>query len=201
MPNVVPLPAAPVPTEPADAPHPALRRQGRCLTWLLTVALGLTVLFAGAVLACGLLAGDAWLWLAPGAAFLGPPPPDMPGLVPFGALPRATRWAYAATFVLDTLPVILILAEARACARDFGIGIAFGATAPARMRRIALGLAAYALAPALGHGLVLLAGHGVDLAWLHASSLQAVVLAACCAALAEVARIGHAIARDLDGFV
>lgn len=199
--NVVPLPAAPAPAKSAEAPHSALSRQGRCLVWLLTIALGLTMLFTVAVLACGLLAGDAWLWLAPGAAFLGPPPADTSGLVPFGALPRATRWAYAATFILDTLPVFLILTEARACARDLSAGIAFGAAAPARIRRIALGLAAYALAPALGHSLVLLAGHGVDLAWLHASSLQALVLAACCAALAEVARIGHAIARDLDGFV
>ncbi|WP_244537121.1 hypothetical protein [Methylobacterium pseudosasicola] len=199
MPNVVPLPAAPA--EPSDASHPALRRYGYNLAWLLTIALGLTVLFSIAVLACGVLAGDAWLWLAPGAAFLGPPPADTPGLVPFDALPRATRWAYAATFILDTLPVILILAEARACARAFGAGIAFGTAAPIRMRRIALGLAAYAVAPVLGHGLVLLAGHGVDLAWLHASSLQALVLAACLAVLAEVARIGHALARDLDGFV
>ncbi|MCJ2094885.1 hypothetical protein MKK67_20625 [Methylobacterium sp. J-072] len=199
MSNVVPLPAAQA--EPSEASHPALRRHGRYLAWLLTIALGLTMLFAVAVLACGVLAGDAWLWLAPGTAFLGPPPADTPGLVPFDALPRATRWAYAATFILDTLPVFLILAEARACARDLSAGIAFGAAAPIRMRRIALGLAAYAVAPAFGHGLVLLAGHGVDLAWLHASSLQALVLAACCGALAEVARIGHAIARDLDGFV
>ncbi|MCJ2127194.1 hypothetical protein [Methylobacterium sp. J-077] len=199
MPNVIPLSAARA--EPAEAEHPAFRRYGYCLAWLLTVILGLTVLFAVAVLACGLLAGDVWLWLAPGAAFLGPPPPDTSGLVSFDALPLATRWAYAATFIFDTFPVILILAEARACARDFGAGIAFGPAAPARMRRIALGLAAHAVAPALGHGLVLLVGHGVDLAWFHASSVQALLLAACLAVLAEVARIGHAIARDLDGFV
>lgn len=199
MPNVVPLPVVEV--ESAEAAHPVLRRHGHCLAWLLTIALGLTVLFAVAVLACGLFAGDVWLWLAPGAAYLGPPPAATPGLVPFDALPRATRWAYAATFILEILPVILILVEARACARDFGAGIAFGAAAPNRMRWIALGLAAYAAAPALGHALVLLAGHGVDLAWLHGSSLQALVLAACCAVLAEVARIGHAIAQDLDGFI
>ncbi|MCJ2116931.1 hypothetical protein MKK65_10180 [Methylobacterium sp. J-001] len=199
MPNVVPLPTAQ--TEPPETAHPALHRQGRCLARLLTFALGLTVLFAVAVLACSLLAGDAWLWLAPGAAFLGPPPADTPGLVPFDALPQATRWAYAATFILDTLPVILILAEGRIWAKDVGAGIAFSAAGPARIRRIAVSLTDYAVAPALGHGLVLLAGHGVDVAWFHASSLHALVLAACLTVLAEVARIGHAAACDLDGFV
>lgn len=201
MPNVVPMPAVPARDAPAEAAHPALRRQGRALAWLLSTVLSLTVLFAVAVLACGLLAGGTWLWLAPGAAFLGAPPPDTPGLVAFDTLPLVTRWAYVATFVLDIFPVVLMLAEARAGARDLGAGIAFGAAVPARIRRIAAGLAAYALAPAVGHGLVVLAGHGVDLAWLHASSLQALVLAACLGVLAEVARIGQVIASDLDGFV
>ncbi|MBE7202406.1 MAG: DUF2975 domain-containing protein [Parafilimonas terrae] len=184
---------------PRPVSYPTLSRLGRGLSWLLTVALTLTVMFACVVLACGLV--GAGLWLAPGRAILSAAPPDMPGVVPFRALPCATRWAYVATFVIDTAPVVLILAEARACARDYAQGIAFHAAGPDRMRRIAVGLAAFAVAPALGHGLVLLAGHGVDLDWLHASSLQALVLAACLLVLAEVGRIGHAIERDRDGFV
>lgn len=201
MANVVPLAPPPAPDTPVECLHPALSHHGRRLAWLLTIALGLTVLFAVAILACGVFAGSSLLWLAPDAAFAGPPPPDTPGLVAFDGLPRATRWAYMATFLLDIIPVILVLIEARSCAQGFAAGIAFAAAAPTRMRRIALGLAAYALAPALGHGLVLMAGHGVDLAWFHASSLQALVLAVCLMALAEVVRIGHVIARDLDGFV
>lgn len=196
---VVHLPSPARAPEPPGSHDAALSQLGRSLEWLLTGVLAVTVLFAGAVLVCGLV--GAGLWLAPGTAILGPAPAEWPGLVPFGALPRATRCAYAATFLLDTAPAILVLVEARACARDYGRGIAFEAEGPARMRRIALWLAAYAVAPALGHGLVLLAGNGVDMAWLHASSLQALVLAACLLVLAEVARIGYAVERDRDGFI
>ncbi len=65
----------------------------------------------------------------------------------------------------------------------------------------ALVLVAYALAPALGHAAVLLAGHGVDLEWLHASAFHALVLAAVVLVLAEVMRIGRAVEQDRDGFV
>ena len=59
----------------------------------------------------------------------------------------------------------------------------------------------YALAPAFGHGLVSLAGHGVDLAWFHASSIHALLLAALFAVFAELVQVGRMIEQDRDGFI
>ena len=201
MPNVVPI--TPFPEPPANGleHHVALRRWGRRLARLFSCLLGLGVAFAGLVLTLGLAGGGAFLWLAPGAAYVGLAPTDVPGLVPFGELPAPTRWAYAATFALNATPALIVLADLRCVALAYAKGIAFGLDGVKRLRRVGLCLIACVLAPAIGHGLVLLAGHGVDLDWLHASSLYALVLAAVAVTLAEVARIGHAIQTDRDGFV
>ncbi|MGE8131897.1 DUF2975 domain-containing protein [Methylobacterium sp. NPDC080182] len=153
------------------------------------------------VLTLGLAGGGVFLWLAPGAAYIGLAPTDIPGLVRFGDLPTLTRWAYAATFALNSMPALMVLAELRCLALAYAEGIAFGLDGVKRLRRVGFCLVACAFTPAIGHGLVLLAGHGVDLDWLHASSLYALVLAAFAITLAEVARVGHAIQTDRDGFV
>lgn len=201
MSNILPLPSSP----PRPAADTKARQAARCwgqrLAWLLGGLLGIGTAFAVALLTLGLVFEGAFLWLAPGAAYLGHAPTDVPGLVPFGDLPRPTRWAYAATFALDTTPVLAILVELRRLALAYAAGIAFSADAVKRLRRVGLWLVGYALAPAVGHGLVLLAGHGVDMAWLHASSFEAFVLAALAGAIAAVVREGHAIQLDRDGFV
>lgn len=201
MPNVVPISPFPIPPNNDSEHHVALRRWGRRLARLCSGLLGLGVTFTGLVLALGLAGGGAFLWLAPGAAYVGVAPTDVPGLVPFGELPAPTRWAYAATFALNAIPALIVLAQLRCLALAYAEGIAFGLNGVRRLHLVGLCLVACAFAPAVGHGLVLQAGHGVDLDWLHASSLYDLVLAVVAVTLAEVARIGHAIQTDRDGFI
>ena len=165
---------------------------------LLTVLLAA---FGTAVLVLGLACGGAFLWLAPGAAYLGAAPEGIAGLVPFGDLPWPARLAYAAKFVFAQAPLLLALESLRRLLRGFADGATFAAIQVDRLRRIALWLAAAALAPALGEVLVAAAGHGVDRAWFHAGSAYALLFAALLGILAVVFRVGAAVERDRDGFV
>ncbi|WP_083469256.1 DUF2975 domain-containing protein [Methylobacterium variabile] len=198
------MPHAAIPSpQPDDEPLSRARlrrladRLGRLVGLLIVplAAFGITVLVLG--LACG----GAFLWLAPGAAYLGVAPEGVAGLVPFGALPWPTRLAYAATFVLTQAPLLLVLVDLRRLLRDFAGGATFAASQANRLRRIALWLVAAALAPGLGQALVAVAGHGVDRAWFHLSSVHALVFAALVAVLAALLRVGAAVERDRDGFV
>lgn len=176
------------------------RRGSRALAhvvFLLACCLGA---FTAGVLVLGLACGGAFLSMGADAAYLGPAP-DLPGVVPFGALPPPTRAAYAVTLVLDTAPVLVVLAELRVLLHLYAAGHAFGPRHGSRVRRIAAGLAATAAAPLLGRALVLLAGHGVDVAWFHASAVEALVLAAALWLVAAAMDAGHAAEVDRGGFV
>lgn len=201
MPNVVALPHQDEPVPPAPDDSPALRRWSGCMAALITAILVGFTAFTGTVLALGLVFQGAFLWLAPGAGFLGSRPEGVAGLVPFGALPWPTRLAYAATFAATQAPVLFVLFHVRALLRDLAAGTVFAAGHVSRLRRMAIGLMAYAVAPAAGQILVRLVGHGVDLAWWRTSSLHALLLAAFLIVLSELIRAGQAIKDDRDGFV
>ena len=47
----------------------------------------------------------------------------------------------------------------------------------------------------------MLAGHGVDMAWFHASEAQALVMGAVLFVIAQVMEVGREIEQDRDGFV
>lgn len=203
MPHVAPPCTVIHPSAADDEPasRARLRRLAAGLARLSGALAVLLAVFGSAVLVLGLACGGAHLWLAPGAAYLGGPPEGVAGLVPFGALPRPTRLAYAAKFVLAQAPLLLALASLRGLLRGFAEGAAFAPAQAGRLQRIALWLVASALAPALGEGLVAAAGHGVDRAWFHAGSAYALLFAALLAVLAALLRVGGAIERDRDGFV
>ena len=190
-----------IPDNGQEPPHRGLRTQSRMLAGVVTLALWGVLLFNGAVLALGLVFGGAFLSIGPGSAYLGSPPAGLPDIVPFGSLPLATRLAYAATLVLNTAPVVLVLRHLRGLFRLYAAGTVFAAENGARIRRIGLWLAAYAIAPFLGHQLVRLAGHGVDHDWFHASAVQALLLGAVLFVIAQVMEVGRVIEQDRDGFV
>lgn len=201
MPNVVALPRRDEPVQPEPDGYPALRRWASCMASLVTMILAGFVVFTGIVLSLGLVFQGAFLWLAPGAGFLGSRPDGIAGLVSFGALPWPTRLAYAVTFTATQVPVLFVLCHLRALLRDLAAGAVFAAGHASRLRRMAIGLLIYAVAPAAGQILVRLVGHGVDLAWWRTSSLHALLLAAFLIVLSELIRAGQAIKDDRDGFV
>jgi len=199
MGNVVAL--GPQATDDGQPPrHRRLQARSRMLAHAVTVLLGGVLLFSGAIMALGALSHEA-LSMGPDATYLGDPPPGLPGVVPFGSLPLPTRMAYAATLILDTAPVLFALVNLRGLLRLYAAGVVFAAENGLRIKRVALGLVAYAVAPFLGHELVALAGYGVDVAWFHASGVQALVLGAVLFVIAQVMEVGRDIEQDRDGFV
>ncbi len=190
---------SPVPDDEPEA-RARLRRLARGLARLVLVAAVALAAFGSIVLMLG-LAGGGLLWLAPGAAYLGVAPEGVAGLVPFGTLPLPTRLAYAAKFILGQGPLILALAELHRLLSSFTDGATFAGVQADRLRRIALWLAASALAPGFGEALVSAAGHGVDRAWFHAGSAYALLFAAVLGVLTALLRVGAAVERDRDGIV
>jgi hypothetical protein len=201
MSNVVVLPHRDEPLPPAPDEHLVLRRWARRAVRLVTAIIGLTVVFTAAVLALGLVFQGAFLWLSPGASFIGGRPEGVEGAVPFGVLPWPTRLAYAANFTVNQIPILAVLYDLRALLRDLAAGTVFAEGHAYRLRRIAFWLLAYAAAPILGQVLVRAVGHAVDLAWFRTSSLHALLLAALLIVLAELVRAGQMIKHDRDGFV
>lgn len=181
--------------------HLTLRRCARFAARLVATVLAATLVFTVAVLTLGLVFKGSWLWLAPGAAFIGARPADVTGVVPFEALPWPTRWAYGANFTLTQMPVAAVLFDLYALLRQLAVGTVFAAGQVLRLRRMAICLLAYAVAPIGGQALVRLAGGGVDLAWFRTSSMHALLLAVLLIVLAELIRAGQAIQDDRDGFV
>ncbi len=194
-----------VPPSPLPEDEPAARarlcRLSAGLARLCSILIVVLAAFSSAVLILGLFCGGTFLWLAPGAAYLGAAPEGVAGLVPFGALPWPTRVAYAAKFVLGQGPLLLALEILRRLLRGFAEGATFEALQADRLRRITLWLVTAALAPALGEILVASAGDGVDRAWFSTGSASILLAAALLGLLAAVLRVGAAVERDRDGFV
>ncbi len=202
MRNVIAMPAHTA-AEP-EPRHRRLQSRSRMLAGIVTALLGAVLLFNGVILAAGLSGaffGGTFLSMGPDSCYLGDPPPDVPGIVPIGSLPLATQLAYAATLLLDTAPVLFALLNLRGLLRLYAAGIVFAAENGTRVKRIGLALAAYAVAPFIGHELVMVAGHGVDMQWFHASEPQALVLGAVLFVIAQVMEVGQEIEQDRSGFV
>ncbi len=106
-----------------------------------------------------------------------------------------------ATLISYTMPVLFALANLRGLLRLYAAGVVFAAENGAHIKHIGLGLVAYAVAPCLGNELVMLADHGVDMAWFHASEARALILGAFLFVLAHVTEVGREIEQDRDGFV
>lgn len=201
MPNVVALSPRDEASQPEPEAYPVLQRCARYAARLVTVILGLTVAFTGLVLVLGLVFRGAFVWLAPGAGFVGALPEGVVGVVAFGELPWLTRLAYGTHFMLAQMPVLLVLYDLRALLHDLAAGRLFAAGHAPRLRRMAFWLFVYAAAPLIGQGLARAVGHGIDLAWFRTSALLALLLAALLIVFAELIRAGQAIKDERDGFV
>ena len=201
MPNVVAMPHRDEPAQPKPDNYTVLRRWACYAAHLVSAILLASAVFTATILVLGLVFRGAFLWLAPGAGFIGMPPEGVAGVVSFGALPWPTRLAYGANFTLTQMPVLIVLYELRVLLRDLAVGTLFAAGHAARLHRTALWLVAYAAAPIVGQVVVRTVGEGVDLAWFRTSSLYALLVAALLIVFAELIRAGQAIKDDRDGFV
>jgi len=181
--------------------HQRLRARSQVLASVATVLLCSLVLFNAAILSLGVLFDGVFLSMGPDSTYLGEPPAGLPGIVPFASLPLPTRLAYAATLILDAAPVLFALRHLRSLLRRYAAGVVFATECGVHIKRIGLWLVAYGVAPFLGHQLVVLAGHGVDMDWFHASEVQALILGAVLFVIAQVMQVGSEIEQDRDGFV
>ena len=184
----------------AEPPHRRLRRGAGLLAGAILVLSIAILLVTVAALTLGLAFDGAFLSMDATSTYLGPAP-DGSGIIPFATLPTLTRAAYAATFALTMAPALFVLVNLRGLMRQLADGWLLGPDNGRRVTRIAVGLAGYAFAPFFGHQLVVLAGHGVDQAWFHASEFHALVLAAVLLVVAQVMDAAHEAEQDRDGFV
>lgn len=201
MPDVIAMLHRDEQAQPKPDDYPVLRRWACCAAHLVSAILVARAVFTTTILVLGLMFRGAFLWLAPGAGYIGAPPEGVAGVVPFGALPWPTRLAYGANFTLTQMPVLIVLYDLRALLRDLAAGALFAAGHASRLRRMALGLVAYAAAPIIGQVVVRTVGDGVDLAWFRTSSFYALLVAALLIVFAELIQAGQAIKDDRDGFV
>jgi hypothetical protein len=122
------------------------------------------------------------------------------GTTPVGDLPLVTRLGMSACALQVMGPAIAVLWHLRGLFVLYARGIVFAADNVARYRAIGVWLIAYAVAPMVSHQVATLTG-GIDRAWFHAVSLEALVLGAMLFVIAGVIDLGREIEQDQAGFL
>lgn len=192
-------------TAPGPAPHPAYRRirlASRLLGWLFT----------------GLFALDLLLVTLVGAAFLVPFTGQHLGIgptgvlingganlhapyVPVSALPLVQRLAHIPVGVINFAPPLLIFWNLRRLFGLYARGVVFSPENAGCIRWIGACLAANAVAPFLGVCFLRALHLVIDQAWMHAYSLQELILGGVVYVIAMVMQVGHEIEEDRSQFV
>jgi hypothetical protein len=178
--------------------HRRIRLFSRGLSWLFTallviLAAAATVIIAGIVLYPGddLRIGSNAVWLGEGS----------PDSVPFHSLSLSHRLAYALVGVVRTAPTLMIFWHMRALFGLYAGGTVFAPQNAHHLGRAGAWLCAYALAPLICHLFLQAAGYEIDKAWMHLSSVQALVLGLLVFVIAQVMQAGREIEEDREGFV
>ena len=188
--------------EPEAPRHGRIRWASRALSALFTALLVLQALFA-LLLAAGFLvpAVGGHVGIGPTGMMLTSLPHMPRGYVSVFGLPLVQKLAYLAAGVVVFGPKLLIFWSLRQLFGLYGHGVVFARENALYIRGIGLFLAADAAAPLVVH-LVLNALHlAIDQAWMHASSLEELVLGGVVYVIALVMEHGHAIEEEQEQFV
>jgi hypothetical protein len=122
------------------------------------------------------------------------------GTVPTGDLPLVTRLGMSACAFLAMSPAIFILWHLRGLFALYAGGTVFAGENAARLRAVGVWLIVNAVAPFASHQIAVLTG-GIDRAWFHAVSLEALVLGGMLFVIARVVDLGREIEQDQAGFL
>ncbi|HEY4029886.1 MAG TPA: DUF2975 domain-containing protein [Caulobacteraceae bacterium] len=194
-------------------PPPSLRR-------MRLVSGGLEILFLVLALGFGLLAlpllldfvfpyaGDA-ISLGPKGGLVRllvpwghPHPHPLPtGYIPPEAMPVIQRLAQVPVGLLHAVPMVLLFWNLRRLFGLYARGVVFAPDNARCLKHVGAALIAIAVAPWLGHALLDSLHLAIDKSWMHASSLEELVLGAIVYVIAQVMQLGHEIEQDRSQFV
>jgi hypothetical protein len=190
---------------PGAAAHPAYRRIrliSRLLAWLFTGLLALDGLFV-AVLTLAFLVPftGQHLGIGPtGMLINGHGPLDAP-YVPVSSLPLVQRLAHIPVGVINFAPPLVIFWNLRRLFGLYAKGVVFAPENAGCIRWIGAALVANAVAPFVGVQVLSALHLVIDHAWMHAYSLQELILGGVVYVIALVMQVGHEIEEERSQFV
>lgn len=191
----------PAPTEPPAFGR--IRRLSRPLEWLFAALFGLgAILLVVAIVAVLAYAGTR-LQVRPGGMqiFIEAQAPALhPGWWTVGSLPVIQKLALATSATVMMGPALAVLRQLRRLFRLYGAGVVLEPVNARCMTAIAVWLMAYAIAPALGHVVVTLAGFD-DEGWLRMDSAKALGLGLILFVVARVMAWAAEVHDDASRFV
>jgi hypothetical protein len=192
--------AAPEP-EPTPA-HRRIRLASGALAWLFTALLVLSgLLFALLGAAFFIPALGRYIGIGPTGMLLTSLPRPPPPYIPVSSLPLLQRLAHLPVGLIDFAPVLAIFLGLRRLFGLYAKGVVFGAENARCFRWIGMALIANAVAPGLGVLFLTSLHMAVDHQWMHASSLQELVLGAIVYVIALVMQVGHELEEERGQFI
>jgi hypothetical protein len=203
--------------EPPSFPSPpgALKRMrlvSRGLEWLfLALAVG-TALIAGALIFAFIVPfmGDQFAMgptggmlrvLVPWGHPLHPHPPLPPHFIAVADMPLVQRMAHVPVGLLHAVPMVLLFWSLRHLFGLYARGVVFAPDNARSLKHVGAALIVIALAPWLGHTFLAGLHLAIDNAWLHGSSLQALILGAIVLVIAQVMQLGRELEEERSQFV
>ena len=192
--------AAPEP-EPTPA-HRRIRLASRGLAWLFTGLLALWSLFCAFLTAAFLVPPvGRFVGIGPSGMLLTALPHLPPPYVPVSGLPLLQRLAHVPVGLINFAPPLAIFWALRRLFGLYARGVVFSAENACCIQWIGAALAANAVAPFLGVQFLRALHLVIDRQWLHASSLQELVLGAVVYVIALVMQVGREIEEERGQFV
>lgn len=192
--------------EPAPAPEATvrvIRGLSRPLVWLITAVLALTIGVLAVTAAAVLFYDGPRLLVRPGGLqilLMATPPPIPEGWFSLGQAPLLQRLALVTSGGLMMGPALAILWTLRRLFVLYGEGRVLETHNARLLKRMAIWLIAYAVAPTVGHYLVAATGFD-DQGWLRMDSVQALVLGLVLFVIARVMQFAAEAHDDASRFV
>lgn len=184
------------------APHRHIRRASRVLAWLFTLLVVLWSLFCVLLLAALVISSvGQHVGIGPTGMLLSAAPSMPPRYVPVSGLPLIQRLAHLPVGLINFLPPLMIFLNLRRLFALYAQGQVFSRENANCIRWIGVALITKAIAPGLGVLFLTSLHLVIDRQWMHASSLQELVLGAVVYVIALVMQVGHEIEEERGQFV
>jgi hypothetical protein len=190
------------PQPPMPPAYRRIRLASRGLAWLFTALLSLWALFCAALmLAFFTPLGGQHLGIGPTGLLLTSLPHLPASYVALGGLPLLQKLAHIPVGLINFAPNLVLFASLRRLFDLYAQGVVFGAENARCIRWIGIALIANAVAPGLGVLFLTSVHLVIDHRWMHASSLQELVLGGVVYVIALVMQVGHALEEERSQFI
>jgi hypothetical protein len=192
--------------EPEPTPvHRRIRLVSRALAWLFTglvVVWGLLCVLAGAAFLNPLVGQYFGLGPEGGLLTIGPVPPHYaPPYVAVASLPLPQRLAHLPVGFIVFMPPLMILLYTRRLFGLYAQGQVFSPQNARCIQWIGVALVANAITPGLGVLFLTSIHMAIDHKWMHASSLQELILGGAVYVIAQVMQVGHELEEEKGQFI